>query len=131
MGKWTAAEDIGVELTMNDPRREEIEWHCWLRGDSSSRYHRFIHIRCLKTQRELIALIEGLTGQEWNPANNRYGSMYTPEQAEKMDKIDERLDRQILASRPKWYENEKDDSRAGALTDDLNYAIKHRETAKG
>lgn len=107
---FTSYEDLGVEVTTN----RDGKWFCWVRGDSGSRYSRFLHIRFLKTQAELIALCEALTGQEWNPENNLYGSMRTPDQAARIREDDKRLDRKMMSDR-KWREIEKDDSIGRAL----------------
>src|ERR1043165_4736773 len=59
-------EDLGIELAPAFDGR----WHCWFRADLCSRYSRFIHLRYLTTQQDLISVCEGITGQ----ANNLYGS---------------------------------------------------------
>lgn len=110
---FTSFEDLGVEVAQAG--REDERWHCWLRADLSGRYSRFIHTRYVRTQHDLITLIEGVTGQTWDPANNLYGSMRTPEQAARIRKDDERMDRKMLTERHPWREIEKDDSRGRAL----------------
>lgn len=128
---WSSYDDLGIELTpsiVDD--RGAGEWHCWLRGDSAGRYHRFIHTRYIQYQHELILMIEGLTGQTWEPANNLYGSMRYPERAKALRDEDERLDKVIRAGRMAWYEVEKDDTRAGALPEDLEEAAAAREGRK-
>ena len=45
--------------------------------------------------------------------------MRTPEQAERVRRQDERLDRVWLRQGSKWYEAEKDDTRGGALAEHL------------
>ena len=72
----------------------------------------------MRTRRDLIALIEGVTGHAWNPENNLYGSMRTPEQAARIRQDDQRMDRAIMRGR-KWRDIEKDDSRGGALPEHL------------
>jgi len=77
--KVASFEDLRIELgksLLGD------RWCCWLRSDVDYRSSHFIHVRHLKTQDELIRLIEGLTGRRWNPENNLYGSMRTLEEAE-------------------------------------------------
>lgn len=104
---WTCDEDLGLELSAgfgNDPA-----WFCWLRADTSHRYSRFLHIRHIRYQHELIQLIEALSGAHWNPENHLYGRIFTAQQAESIRKRDERLDIRIAKSSP-WSEREKDDS---------------------
>jgi hypothetical protein len=72
-------------------------------------------------------MIEGLTGQQWNPANNLYGSMRTPNDAERVRAADERLDRRMLLQNPKWREVEKDDAAGGALPEHRE-GYEHRES---
>jgi len=105
-------EDLGVELGKS-PFGDR--WCCWLRSDVAHRYSRFIHVRHLKTQRELIPLIEGLTGCEWHPENNLYSSMRTREEAEFIRREEQRLDHQFLRESPKWMEIEEDNTSGGAL----------------
>jgi hypothetical protein len=102
---------LGIEVAPNRGK----QWFCWLRADTANRYHRFIHIRGLDSVGQLIRLIEGLTGQQWNPANNFYGSMHNPENARKIREDEERLDHRIRKTNPKWAEVEKDDTRGRAL----------------
>lgn len=120
-------EDLGLELApawWKNRNGEDVgkvgRWHCWLRADTGSLYGRFIHVRYLRTQDELIALVEALTGQRWDPANNHFGSMLRPEHAERL-RLEERtrLDRQMLRERPKWRDIEKDEGRGGALPEHL------------
>jgi hypothetical protein len=132
---FTSYEDIGIELAPCWWKSREGEaagpigkWFCWLRDDSAGRYHRFIHIRHLRTVGELILLIEATTGQRWNPANNLYGSMRKPEDAERIRKTDaQRFDRQIILESGnwhKWSDIEKDDTRGRALPEHMTAAIK-------
>lgn len=112
-------EDIGLELA---PNRNGQQWFCWLRGDTAGRYHRFIHIRHLKTRQEVIDLVQALTSQPWNPDNHLYGSARTPEQAARIRQDEQRLDHQIRMQCPKWSEVEKDDTRGRALPDHMEEA---------
>lgn len=126
---FTCFEDLGIELAPswweNDSGENvgDVEsWHCWLRADTAGRYHRFIHVRYLKTTEDLVALIEALTGQKWDPSNNWYGSMVTPERAAWLREERKRLDRQLtLGASPyqKWSEAERDDTRGRALPEHL------------
>jgi hypothetical protein len=54
-------EDLGVEVCSG---ASDDNWFCWLRSDLSCKYSRFIHLRYLKTQDDLISLIEGITGEK-------------------------------------------------------------------
>lgn len=131
---WSSYDDLGIELTPSIVDDNGAgEWHCWVRGDTAGRYHRFIHTRYLKSQHELILMIEGLTGQVFDPANNIAGMMRLPERAKALRQESERLDRQWQQrshSRAKWYEVKKDDTRAGALPEDLEQAARQREEGR-
>lgn len=118
-GTWTCYEDLGIEVA----RGYDGRWFCWLRADTSGRYHRFIHIRHLETVDDLTGLIAGIIGRPFDPAHTRYGHLHTPERAAKMRQEDERLDQRLLRERPGWYENEKDETRGGPLIDHLNAHI--------
>ncbi len=113
-------EDLGVELSAS----KDLEWICWLRSDFASRYHRFIFLRHLKAQRELILLVESLSGVPWAPENNLYGAVRTSEEAAQIRSEDDRLDRVLLRSKERHYEIEKDDTRGGALPE-------HKEIVEG
>lgn len=70
---FTSFEDLGIELSSG----RDGTWFCWLRGDYSHRYSRFIHIRYLRTQGEVIQLVEACTGLRWKPENHRSGAVRT------------------------------------------------------
>ena len=81
-------EDLGVEVTQawwpgrnGDPVGDVTAWNCWLKGMNSS----FLHIRYIRTQGELIELLEALTGQPWDPELSRYGNLYRAEQLAAFD----------------------------------------------
>ena len=119
-------EDLGVELgptwwknRNGDDVGEVGRWHCWLRSDAAHIYSRFIHVRHLRTCTELVALIEAITGQRWNPENNLYGSMMTQAQADRIRADYDRLDRQLLRDRPAWRKIEEDDSIGRPLVEHL------------
>jgi hypothetical protein len=121
---FTNWEDIGLEVARCAWKNRAETWFCWFRSDSAGRYSRFIHIRNLSTTADLVRLIEALTGQTWDPANNLYGSMRKPEDAERIRLEDrERLDRRIMPER-KWTDIEKDDTRGRALPEHVTAAIK-------
>jgi hypothetical protein len=67
---------MGIEVSRS--LGDDATWDCWLRRDTAGRYSRFIHIRRVKMQSDVIVPIEALTGQTWDPSNKLYGSMYTP-----------------------------------------------------
>jgi hypothetical protein len=121
-------EDLGITVSHNRDGR----WSCWLRGDYSHRYSRFIFVRDMRYQGELIKLAEAITGQEWDPANHLYGSLLTPEQAARLKADDQerqkRLDQQML--QPTWRETEKDESRGRPLIEHLEAAEKARTEGK-
>jgi hypothetical protein len=116
-------DSLGVEVT---PLRRDGEWFCWLRSDFAGRYHRFLHVRHVKTTDDLIKMIEGLTGQTWDVANNLYGSMRKSKTAARMRAEAERLDRKFMMESHKWTEIEKDDSMGGALPEHLEAWEKKR-----
>lgn len=117
---FTSFEDLGIELTSGT---RDGTWFCWLRGDYSHRYSRFIHIRHLRTQAEVIQLVEACTGLPWNPENHRCGSVRTEKQMEWFRREDERLDRRLMRESHPWRDIEKDDSRGGALPEHMQAAI--------
>lgn len=101
----SSGDELAVELAYWKP---DDDWHCWLRSDIAHRYHRFIHIRHLKTATELIHLVEGLTGQKWDSANNLYGVMHSPKVAESYRKEIDRLDMNFNEQNCKWSTTEQD-----------------------
>lgn len=115
----TGYDALGVEVT----KGSDDWWYCWLRSDCAGRYSRFLHVRHLYTVNQLILLIEGLTGQLWNPEHNLYGSMRTPTQAAYLRQEADRLDRRWLRESQPWREIEKDDTRGGALPEHMQLAI--------
>lgn len=122
-GALSSYEDIGVEVAAG---AMDGIWFCWLRGDSAGRYHRFIHVRHIETRGDLVRLVEGLTGHDWNPDNHLYGVLRTPEKAARLRAEDKRLDRQRLAAaspHEKWSPIEHDDTRGGALPEHMAGAI--------
>ncbi len=123
--RFSSYEEFGIELAGDVPGQPG-KWFCWLRSDLAGRYHRFIHVRHLHFQHELIAMIEGLTGQKWDPANNHWGSMRTPEDAERIREDAERADRRNMMERTRWQEVEKDDTRGRALPEHMEAHEKAR-----
>lgn len=117
---WTDSEDIGVELSAG----RDGSWFCWARSDCAHRYSRFLHIRHIEFQDEVVRLVEVFTGLPWNPANHFYGRVCTDDQAARIRAEWDRLDRRMLRENHKWREIEKDDSRGQALPE-------HMEKAEG
>ena len=116
-GKMTCYEDIGIEVASG--HSFEDGWFCWLRADTAGRYHRFIHLRHLHDCKSLVRIIEGITGQDWNPANNLYGSMLSPDEAERARADMDRLDNEFRAGSHKWAKIEEDDTRGRALPEHM------------
>ena len=56
-------EDLGIELSLDTSPVDSGFFYCWLRADYSGRYSRFLHIRHMRYQREVIRLIEAITDQ--------------------------------------------------------------------
>lgn len=98
-----SSDSLAIELA-----KSSDDWFCWLRSDVAGRYHRFIHLRHLRFQNELEAMITGITGQQFDPANNWYGSMRSPKSAEYLRKDSERLDLLFNERRCKWDTTERD-----------------------
>ncbi|UPJ65279.1 hypothetical protein [Bradyrhizobium sp. 191] len=117
----TDYEDLGIELA---PGFGDTEWFCWLRSDAAGRYHRFIHLRHVTTRGDVIGLVEAISGRPWTPDNHLYGSLRSPEAADRIRQERERLDRRLLAAEPKWADIEEDDSRGRALPEHMTAAIK-------
>jgi hypothetical protein len=121
----TDSEDIGIEIAANMPGRNPVlkDWFCWFRSDAAGQYHRFIHLRHLTLNTEVMRLVEAITGYPFDPGNHFYGSALTPERAQRRRQEDAtRLDRQMmLEASPfaKWSEVEKDDTRGRALPEHL------------
>ena len=118
-GSMACYEDLGIELAQTLARQGNPTWFCWIRGDLSHRYSRFLHIRHLTTQAEVIRLVEAMTGLPWNPANHLFGGVRTPKEAARIKADRERLDRRLLMESTKWRDIEKDDAMGGALPEHL------------
>lgn len=118
----TSTEDLGIELA---PCRRD-EWFCWLRGDCAGRYHRFIHLRYLRTERDVILLVEALTGFAWRPQDHFFGSCCSPAFAERHRAQRSRLDREIREEGHPWAGIEKDATRGRALPEHLEAHEKDR-----
>ena len=115
--------DLGVELA---PSVYTGQWHCWLRSDVAHRYGRFLHVRHLSTQEDVIRLIEGLTGLPWHPEDALYGVLHTPEQAGRIRQKDTRLDRVWATQPPYWRTCETDPTQGTALPEHLEHFMTGR-----
>ncbi|MGJ5203596.1 hypothetical protein [Bradyrhizobium sp. HKCCYLR20261] len=115
----TDFEDLGIEVA---PGRDG-SWFCWLRSDMSGRYHRFIHLRHIETQADVIQLVEAISGRPWTPENHLYGHLYSPDGAARVRKDLERLDRRLMLQGHKWSDEEEDDSRGRALPEHMTEAV--------
>lgn len=65
------SDDLGLELAVV-PGSDSTEWNCWL-GNASGRFERFLRMRPMRTQGDVIRLVEGLSGLAWEPAHHLYG----------------------------------------------------------
>lgn len=119
--RFTSTEDLGIQICAG---AIDETWNCWLRADTSHRYHRFIHVRTLKFQDEVAGLVEALTGYPWKPENHINGCVETPEVAARLRADYHRLDRVIAREQHPWYDHEKDGGRAKALPEHIDAAIK-------
>lgn len=114
------SEQLGIEIS----NAHQFGWNVWMRSDLAGLYHRFIHLRHVAFQDEVIALVEALTGQSWDVANHWWGAVCTPVRAQRHRAEQDRLDLKRLRAAHPWYEQEKDPSRARALPEEKELAIK-------
>lgn len=111
-------EDLGIEVAPSG-RDADPWWFCWLRADYSGRYSRFVHIRHLRSTRDLTLMFEGLTRTMWTPTETHIGGIaYTWEHAKRLRAEDQRLDRLVMRETP-WRDTERDDTRGRALPEHL------------
>lgn len=127
--------DIGIELAANrytgrrgDPVDRE-NWFCWIRSDAGHRYHRFLHVRNIRTRGELLGLIWGLTGVEFDPANSWYGHLVTPQQAERNRIEHDRMDLRMARDAYPHNELESDATAGGPLIEHKVAFIEQRKPA--
>lgn len=125
----TDIEDLGIEVAAGAFGEHDARWFCWLRSDVAHRYSRFLHLRHIRTERDLVAIIQGITGVEFKPENARYGYLMTDEQAARDDVARQRLDRKWLEDGHPWRDIEKDPQQGGALPEHLEAHEKAKETA--
>lgn len=120
---FSSYEDLGVELSFNPAGLDGPYWNCWVRSDSSHRYHRFVHVRYLIYRDELVRLIEGLTGRSFVASDCLYGSFRSPDEAARLRAESERLDRRIHRSQHAWSACEKDEDRGRPTVAHVQAAI--------
>jgi len=117
--------DIGLEVSRMSSRDEE--WFCWFRSDAAGRYHRFIHVRHIKTQADIISLVEAITGQSWQPENHIAGTARTSENAASLRAQLERLDVKMMREGHPWHDVERDDTLGGALPEHVQVYEENRD----
>lgn len=112
------SQDVGIELSEGT----NGIWFCWLRSDTAHRYSRFLHVRHIRWQLDVIRIVEAITGLPWTPDNHIYGAVCTQSFADHHRAEQDRLDRKMLRTDAKWREIEKDDTRGGALPEHMSVA---------
>jgi len=112
-------QDIGVEVCSGS---HDDSWFCWLRSDTAHRYSRFLHVRHIRTQTDVIKLVEAVTGLPWTPENHIHGAVHTDEQAAHIRAEWNRIDKRMLRENRPWREIEKDYTRGGALPEHMSIA---------
>jgi len=90
---FAATEDLGIELAFKDG--QSPDWFCWVRADYAGRYSRFLHVRHMIYQYEVVQLIEALTGREWKPEDVLYGAFRSPKEADSLRKDSESLHQRL------------------------------------
>jgi hypothetical protein len=112
-------QDIGVEVCSGG---HDGQWFCWLRSDTAHRYSRFLHVRHMRMQSEVVKLVEAVTGLPWKPENHIHGAVCTDEQAAHHKAARDRIDKRMVREDHPWREIEKDDTRGGALPEHMEIA---------
>jgi hypothetical protein len=120
-------DSLAIEVAFN----RDGNWFCWLRSDIAHRYCRFIHLRHLTFTDELTRMIEGITGQEWDAANNMYGHMHKPATAKRFQEEAERLDRRMLAQSCPWDTTERNADLAKPGHEDRRRAVRGKRIMGG
>lgn len=90
---WAAPDDLRIEVAYNDG--EQPYWFCWLRSDFAGRYARLIHLRHITTIKELVTIIEAVTGRDFVSVDCLYGMFHAPENAANLRKESQRLDKRL------------------------------------
>jgi hypothetical protein len=88
----SSSTDLGIEIAQGPGGPP---WYCWLRADYAGRYSRFMHVRYMANQEEVVALIEALTGRPWKSEDVMYGSLRAPEVAARLREDEQRLDKRL------------------------------------
>ncbi len=92
-GRMIDPDQLILELARCQPETpDDLRWFAWLRADYCGRYTRFVHVRHVRDQEEVVTLIAALTGFPFDPANCWYGGYYKPEHAAMLRKDSERLE---------------------------------------
>jgi hypothetical protein len=115
---FSSFEDVGIEVcygAYNELSKERDCWFCWLRSDCAHRYSRFLHIRHIRFQHELVSMITGLTGLPWKPENHLYGCIRRDEDAERIRRSEQRLDIRCIKGEP-WKGDITDETQAPPRT---------------
>lgn len=86
---FASSNDLGIELAFSEP--EPSYWFCWVRADYAGRYSRFLHVRHMLYQDEVVRLIEAMTGREWQADDAMYGALHAPEYAKRLRQQSEEL----------------------------------------
>jgi len=129
-GRHSGFEDIGIEVATMRYKNSKGDtlgddaWFVWLRSDTAGRYYRFIHVRHMRLQIELVRLVEAISGQVWDTDNHFYGAVMTQERAARYRQDEERFDQRVRAM-DKMNEIERDDSRGRALPEHMLDSIKN------
>ncbi|CAN7302998.1 hypothetical protein LJR231_001547 [Phyllobacterium sp. LjRoot231] len=130
VGRHTSFEDIGIEVTTMQFKNSSGDtvgddaWFVWFRSDTAHRYSRFVHVRHMRYQHELIKLVEAVSGQPWAPENHLYGSALLPKHAAEVRQREQDLDHRIRSWHP-HNDIEKDDSRGRALPNHFQDSVKN------
>lgn len=103
---FCSSDELGIELASSSCPGDEW-WYCWIRCDFAGRYSRFLHVRHVAKWGDVIGIIEGLTGRQFNPTDVMYGQLWRPESAARHRKESKRLDLEIAKSRDRCIANHR------------------------
>jgi len=114
-------DEIGIEVAQDSSGT----WFCWFRSDVAGRYGRFIHVRHVRFQLELVMLVVAISGRTWKPENHMYGEVKCDMHASRLRAENERIDRKRIEDGGAiWHPSEKDPDRTKALPQHMEEAIK-------